>query len=264
MKFTSDAELAVETPRCAARDLRRRSSRPTPTTATTSCPASCAASWPAAAAPRRPFSYLVPDADLLPPESIRFFYLDRDWTDALVQGALSVGTITHDRPRPARGGLPAHPRRGRRDRAHDPPARRRGAPRRRRRHDHRLPAALAGGVGLARRCTCARTARDVAAPTTRSPPRPSPIPERMKLLRMERLAPAVLLVLFDGVPEVVHIEEPRQGIQFGVRLDTDDPPTAAARQGARCATPAPATRSRRDDVRRATPSTCRSAPARRA
>jgi len=41
-----------------------------------------------------PFSYLVPDADLLPPESIRFFYIDRNWTDALVQGALSVGTIT--------------------------------------------------------------------------------------------------------------------------------------------------------------------------
>jgi hypothetical protein len=35
---------------------------------------------------------------------------------------------------------------------------------------------------------------------------------------MERLAPAVLLALFDGVPEVVHIEEPRSGIQFGVHL----------------------------------------------
>ena len=41
-----------------------------------------------------PFSYLVPDADLLPPESMRFFYIDRAWTDALVQGALSVGTIS--------------------------------------------------------------------------------------------------------------------------------------------------------------------------
>jgi hypothetical protein len=37
----------------------------------------------------------------------------------------------------------------------------------------------------------------------------------MRLLRLERLAPAVLLCLFDGVPKVVHIEEPRQGIQFG-------------------------------------------------
>ena len=43
---------------------------------------------------------------------------------------------------------------------------------------------------------------------------------------MERLAPAVLLVLFDGVPAVVHIEEPRQGIQFGVRLDPEDPPAS--------------------------------------
>ena len=41
-----------------------------------------------------PFSHLVADAALLPIESIRFFYLDRDWTDALVQGALSVGTVT--------------------------------------------------------------------------------------------------------------------------------------------------------------------------
>ena len=41
-----------------------------------------------------PFSYLVPDAELLPLESIRFFYLDRAWTDALVQGALSVGTVS--------------------------------------------------------------------------------------------------------------------------------------------------------------------------
>jgi hypothetical protein len=41
-----------------------------------------------------PFGYLVADASLLPPESIRFFHVDRGWTDALVEGALSVGTVT--------------------------------------------------------------------------------------------------------------------------------------------------------------------------
>ena len=41
-----------------------------------------------------PFQYLVPDSDLLPPESIRFFYLDRNWTDAAVDGALAAGTFT--------------------------------------------------------------------------------------------------------------------------------------------------------------------------
>ena len=40
-----------------------------------------------------PFDYLVPDARLLPDESIRFFYLDRSWTDRLVDGAIAVGKI---------------------------------------------------------------------------------------------------------------------------------------------------------------------------
>jgi hypothetical protein len=40
-----------------------------------------------------PFAYLAADSELLPQESIRFFYLDRAWTDALIEGALSVGTV---------------------------------------------------------------------------------------------------------------------------------------------------------------------------
>ena len=38
-----------------------------------------------------PFNYLVPDERLLPPESIRFFYIDENWIDALVDGAFSIG-----------------------------------------------------------------------------------------------------------------------------------------------------------------------------
>ena len=186
-----------------------------------------------------PFSYLVPDADLLPPESIRFFYIDRDWTDALVQGALSVGTITTaDRAQLETVYPHIRDEVDEAERTIREPARR-GAARRRRRHDHRLPAALAGGVRLARRCTCAPTARDLLdddALTTEAESHP----DRMKLLRMERLAPAVLLVLIDGVPAVVHIEEPRQGIQFGARLDPDDPPAQRRAEG-----PAPRRRHRR-------------------
>src|SRR5215469_12437256 len=40
-----------------------------------------------------PFDYLVPDERLLPDESIRFFYVDRSWTDRLVDGAIAVGKI---------------------------------------------------------------------------------------------------------------------------------------------------------------------------
>src|ERR1022692_4870704 len=40
-----------------------------------------------------PFEYLVPDSRLLPDESIRFFFLDRSWTDRLVDGAIAVGKM---------------------------------------------------------------------------------------------------------------------------------------------------------------------------
>lgn len=36
-------------------------------------------------------NYLVPDEAMLPPESIRFFYVDMSWVDALVDGAFSIG-----------------------------------------------------------------------------------------------------------------------------------------------------------------------------
>jgi hypothetical protein len=37
-----------------------------------------------------PFHYLAPHASLLPPESVRFFHLDDNWIDALLDGALSL------------------------------------------------------------------------------------------------------------------------------------------------------------------------------
>lgn len=38
-----------------------------------------------------PFNYLVPDERMLPPESLRFFYVDSNWVDALIDGAFSIG-----------------------------------------------------------------------------------------------------------------------------------------------------------------------------
>ena len=38
-----------------------------------------------------PFGYLVPDEGMLPPESIRFFRIDTAWTQALLDGAFSLG-----------------------------------------------------------------------------------------------------------------------------------------------------------------------------
>lgn len=38
-----------------------------------------------------PFNLIVPDSRMLPPESIRFFYLDPNWLDAMVDGVMSIG-----------------------------------------------------------------------------------------------------------------------------------------------------------------------------
>ncbi|MGE0100788.1 MAG: hypothetical protein AB7H86_19130 [Blastocatellales bacterium] len=169
-----------------------------------------------------PFSYIVPDADLLPIESIRFFYIDRAWTDALVQGVLSVATITTvDRVQleavypHIRNEVDEAERAIRRPkeelRLQDKGGTITGFLLRSR--------AVSGWPNLHVRAYSKDVVADDALTTVAESH-----PDRMKVLRMERLAPAVLLVLIDGVPAVVHIEEPRQGIQFGVRLDPEDPP----------------------------------------
>ena len=176
-----------------------------------------------------PFSYLVPDADLTPPETIRFFYLDRNATDALVQGALSVGTVNAvDRVQLAqlypivRDEVDEAERLVRMKDSDAPKVDAQGR-----------PIGVAGpitGFVLRSRLVSGWPAMHVRAYSTDTRPDDKTIPDmdtspdRVRLLRMERLAPAVLFVLFDGVPAVVHIEEPRSGIQFGVRLDpTADP-----------------------------------------
>jgi hypothetical protein len=169
-----------------------------------------------------PFSYVVPDAELLPVESMRFFYLDRAWTDALVQGALSIGTIT-SADRTQLEAVYPHIR-TEVDEAERTIRRPRG--------EARLAAGSGTITGFIMRSRVVSGwpnlhvraySRDVVADDALTTAAESH-PDRMKVLRMERLAPAVLFVLFDGVPAVVHVEEPRQGIQFGARLDPEDPP----------------------------------------
>lgn len=41
-----------------------------------------------------PFNYLAPNEGMLPQESLRFFYLDFNWIDALIDGAFSIGRST--------------------------------------------------------------------------------------------------------------------------------------------------------------------------
>ncbi len=159
-----------------------------------------------------PFEYIVPDEQLLPAESIRFFYLDRNWTDALVQGALSVGAVTTRDRIDVAARWPAV--RADLDEAeHDARARLAG------RGSVRGAAETVTGFLVRSRAISGWPGVQVRAYRRTRPERPDDTLsglEEMRLLRLERLAPAVLLALIDGVPDQVHLEEPRAGIQFGV------------------------------------------------
>jgi hypothetical protein len=151
-----------------------------------------------------PFAYVVPHEAMLPRESIRFFYLNRGYLDAAVDGALSVAGAT------TRG------------------------------HAYltSVHAELVEAVDVAERNLWSKrlgvTLHEGAAETVtgfllrsrlvsgwpglavRAFRTVEGADEDVQLLRMERLAPAVLLVLLDGVPDRLEIEEPRGGAQFGV------------------------------------------------
>lgn len=172
-----------------------------------------------------PFSNIVADSALLPLESIRFFYLDRAWTDALTQGALSVGTVNSaDRAQLER----LYPEI---EREIDDEERRVRLPGGEERQQG--PAGLVTGFLLRSRAVSGWPGMHVRAYKAEPAANdeeilPETHPDRIKLLRLERLAPAVLLALFDGVPQVVHIEEPKQGLQFGVTLQETGPNTYSA------------------------------------
>lgn len=172
-----------------------------------------------------PFANLVADTELLPPESIRWFYVDRQWTDATVQGAMSVGTVNTDDRAQLTAAYPAV--RAELDAEERNVRRLPGAPRR---AGEGAPisgfllrsAAVAGWPGLHVRAFSEDLDEPDDAGFTQDHP------SRMRLLRLERLAPAVLMCLFDGIPRVVHVEEPRQGVQFGFDVQVDGAAQGAA------------------------------------
>ena len=153
-----------------------------------------------------PFEYLVPDAAMLPDESIRFFHLDRAWTDRLIDGVLAVGAV------------------GSREQAHyhtagpalaalldslEPavrPAQRGLGP--------LTPAPGAAGADPAMTGFLLRSALVSGWPQLEVRAYRSSV--KLPLLRLERLSTAILIALFAGVPNRVELEEPHHGMQLGV------------------------------------------------
>jgi hypothetical protein len=155
-----------------------------------------------------PVEYMVPDIRMLPVESMRFFFLDRNWLDRLVDGAISVGAFSSKeqifneafyediyaqvdaRQVQLRSVL---------------------------RKESPTAVATTGGVitGLLFR------SRVVSGwPGLEVDARNNNVP--LTILRMDRLSDNLLLCLFEGQPDQVSFIEPGEGLHFGIKPDTSN------------------------------------------
>jgi hypothetical protein len=157
-----------------------------------------------------PFTHLVPDERMLPPESLRFFHTDPSWLDALLSGALSIGAqssrdtlqdqILAAAVRAAAADEAAGHRDAQRgDSTAGPPS---------------PPDPALGSVcGLLLRSALVSGWPNLAIRAYSAAGEPLPV------LRMDHLSPSVLLCLFNGLPAAVELREPQEGFRFGVEDD---------------------------------------------
>jgi hypothetical protein len=172
-----------------------------------------------------PFEYLIPDPRLLPDESIRFFYVDRSWTDRLVDGAVAVGKIgTREQAHHQAHSAPVNQQldlterivrsiqRGRFGNFEDLKAAN---------DQNRQPADVVTGFLLRSAAVSGWPHMDVRAYSQDIPEKLNPADaqvaaKQLPTLRLELLSPSVMLALFQGIPQLVFLEEPHHGVQFGV------------------------------------------------
>ncbi len=176
-----------------------------------------------------PFHYLVPDPEMLPAESIRFFYLNPEWINCLLQGACSVGrtsatdeladqllrarffavserlaselrssakqaadrrrvgTVDQDAPAP---GLPSGREKPAEPVLHWPLS------------GYLLrSAAVEAWIGLEAKAKGVDAAGKVIDP--------------LQILRMDRLAPDILLCIYNGKVTEIEVKQPPEAIHFG-------------------------------------------------
>ena len=149
-----------------------------------------------------PFSSLVPDARMLPVESIRFFYVDPNWIDALLAGATSLAANTGLDIALAQALAPKL-----NSRVQD------AARGRFRRTFANAPQASSANP-ITQTGLLIRSAVISGWPTMAISGSAGGTP--LNIVRDDTLAPDVRLVIFSGVPDTVMLAEPYQGLQFGV------------------------------------------------
>ena len=156
-----------------------------------------------------PFENLVANETMLPQESIRFFYINENWISALLDGAMSI-SIHHSRDQEVQSGNAYTAYR-------QVQVERRMV--RRRVVGAASPAELevgfiASGFLMRSSLVFGWPGIEVRAYEDEEGEQPP-----IELLRMDRLAPDVLLCMFSKIPKLVTISEPKEGLAFGTGDD---------------------------------------------
>lgn len=170
-----------------------------------------------------PFNYLVSDPRLLPPESIKFFRLDPAWATALVDGALSVGRNYSAAGAPSPDLIAEQVHRPRLD---DDAAQATPGIRRQQLKQEPDASALAplsvDGFLLRSQVVSGWKSLDVIGYARGSSPYDyeqgaigADQVQALDILRLERLAPTVLLGLFHGALYQLVLHQPPEAVHFG-------------------------------------------------
>ena len=141
-----------------------------------------------------PFNYLVPDERMLPPESIRFFWLDWFWIESLLDGAFSIGRVQNSDVQQDSNNNP-------------------------------LTSKAKQITGFIMRSEVVSGWSDLQIDGSESSIAGDlPMLENQKLtiLRCDRLSEDVLICLFDGEISTVDISLKPEGLHFGFNGDTGD------------------------------------------
>lgn len=151
-----------------------------------------------------PFNNLVPDPRMLPLNSIRFFYIDRNWIDAAIDGALSVG-IQSSRDRLFHQLMRDPLHRAVEAALHKVRDKLRGISSDTQPH----PAGQIAGFLLRSSAVLDWPGLEIKAYLTKDAAEP------VKPLRLDRISPNILIGLYPGAPVKLEFREPAEGLMFG-------------------------------------------------
>lgn len=153
-----------------------------------------------------PMSYLIPEPSFLPPESIRFFYVDGNYVKAMLNGAASIGRITRTDQMADRLILKTAS-----DNSEEGSAKIRLQKVHKNHHEKMIRgAALGTGVrtGFLLRSSVVNRRKGISICGFAGQ-------EPLAVLRLETLAPDIMIGIFEGELTRLAIAEPSCGLRFG-------------------------------------------------